>query len=189
MPTLTDNPGAAALLDKLREEFGIFVLLNCKTRPKEVIEIFLDLSRELETEPVDEGVLIALAEGFLGSATYWKPEQVAAELWTLREKILSEGEVERPDTPEEQAERAETIEAMMPLQLEAIASQEQDNPFLRPGLLDEPMSAKQVAELLGRSYGYVKDHGKDLHGHKNDKGAWEFYPRLLATVYDTHKKP
>lgn len=182
MPTLTDNPGAAALLDKLREEFGTFVLLNCKTNPKGVIDTFLDVSMEWDGHPDNEEWVRSAAASYFVSPAYYKPEQVAEELWALRDQAPS---LDIEPFSEEVKFESTSI-------LRTVGLGEGENPFLNKTIypdLDEALSAKDVAAVLGRSYGYVKDHGKDLLGHKNDKGAWEFYPRLLATVYDTHKKP
>ena len=182
--TKIDDPFVSEFFWELRREFDTYILLHCKTEPDRVIDVLINYADDELAKngglDFDEDVVRESAKLYLKSGSYWKPEMVAEALW----KIRCEGETSlwSGAAPDIEDEEEEILSDAMQVEFE----DDPANPFKGVDPSEE-LSAREVAAMLGRSYGYVKDHGKDLGGKKNAKGAWTFSPAEVAKVYEAHK--
>ena len=195
------KPGDASeecrMLSKaLRKEYKSFAPLYATSLPGKVAGTALVV---LDLPPSFLGPLTEALEG----KYQWTTETVAQTILDARDAVLAagtaqDGEVDlvdlSVDLEELEATNPEVAEAGQQLDEIVWASVSrvengvagERNPFidLDP---EQTFGAKEAGQLLGRSYGYVKDHGADLGGTKTVRGAWQFTAAALAVAWPHHK--
>ena len=204
---------AKELAKALRKEYKSFVVLYAHSLPRQVAKTALDilgLPWSIFWEPFEqaltgvyhwhtEGVATAILEArdaILGAVVpHEEPETVRGESATLvvfDETGPEPQVVDLENSVERVRERLGDIvlkhtsdHLTMENGIVTVLNDER-NPFvdLDP---EQTFGAKEAGQLLGRSYGYVKDHGADLGGTKTVRGAWQFTAAALAVAWPTHK--